>query len=130
MSRPQSYSGGWTPMPMNESPAKASSAPPAPIVALTMSGSPMFGQDVPEQHAHRPTPPMRAAATKSRSATPATSVWHRRAKLGAPARPIASTAPTQPAPKMIAKKSASSRPGKATATPTSQVTLRPARPSR
>ena len=100
MSRPQSYSGGCTPRPMNESPANASSAPPAPIVALTMSGSPMFGSTCRNSTRTRPTPPMRAAETKSRDATPATRVWHSRAKLGAPARPIAQVAPTQPVPKI------------------------------
>ncbi len=44
MRRPQSYSGGCTPMPMNDRPANASSAPPAPIVALMISGSPMLGR--------------------------------------------------------------------------------------
>ncbi len=51
---------------MNESPAKASSAPPAPMVALTIRGSPMLGRMCRVSTRNRLTPPMRAAATKSR----------------------------------------------------------------
>ena len=91
----------------------------------------MLGSTWRDRMRTRPTPAMRAAATKSRAATLATSVWQRRANAGAPARPIASTAPVAPTPKMTAKKSASSRPGKATAmlTPASRAG-RLRRPSR
>ena len=49
-------------------PAKASSAPPAPMVALTTSGSAMLGRTCRTSSRNRPTPAIRAAATKSRSA--------------------------------------------------------------
>ena len=54
-----------------------------------------------------------------------------RANDGAPARPIASTAPVAPTPKITAKNSASSRPGNATAMLMPAFTSRPPRrPSR
>src|SRR3954447_23984111 len=60
--RPQSYCGACTPSPRNERPAKASSAPPALIVAFTTSGSPMLGRTCRSRRRTRTTPPMRAAA--------------------------------------------------------------------
>ena len=45
---------------------------------------------------------------------PAIKVWQSRPKNGAPARPMARTAPLAPTPKTTAKKSTSRSPGKAT----------------
>ena len=52
-----------TPRPRKDRPAKASSAPPAPIVALTTSGSAMLGSTCRSRIRARPTPATRAAAT-------------------------------------------------------------------
>src|SRR6478752_490530 len=126
-SRPQSYDGCCTPRPRNDRPAKDSSAPPAPIVALTTSGSEMLGSTCRKRIRTRPTPATRAASTKSRDETEATRVRVRRPIAGAPASPIAKTAPVAPTPKTTAKKRASSMPGNATAMLTPALTSRPLR---
>ena len=83
--RPQSYAGGWTPRPRNDSPGEGEQRATGTDRGIHDQRLADVRQDVPyEQLCGRPTPAMRAAETKSRSTMPATSVWRSRANDGCP----------------------------------------------
>ena len=126
--RPQSYCGGCTPSPRKLSPASASSASPAAMVIVIRRGSATFGRMCRRSNRTRPTPSMRAAARYSEPATDDASVWLRRAKYGATATPMPTTAPFAPTPITAATKIATSSAGNATVRLMNPVTSRPTRP--
>ena len=94
--RPQSYCGGCTPSPRKLSPASASSASPAAIVVVIRSGSAMFGRMCRRSSRTPPDAEHAAPRRRTRSRRPrTTSVWLSRAKYGATATPIPTTAPAR-----------------------------------